>query len=149
MCSLCIVLYSTVQSSSALEGTAQCCWTSPYVLVGAGETSFSLWSCFTRQALEAGLSSQKGRGHAWHTFGGKLSCATQEEQLALTPPLSYAWWDAPWQSPLHTDLQLMRLLGLNASDRGHLTNTIVESWCQVPAGRFRDIDLTPKAVLSQ
>ncbi|CAI5492673.1 unnamed protein product [Closterium sp. Naga37s-1] len=91
---------------------------------------FLLLSAFHSHLLENGLANQGGRGHAWHTFSGRLSCPAQPPQCALSPALPYAWWDAPWQSPARGEGGKLRRLGLQVGEGGEVGEEAVERFCE-------------------
>eukprot|EP00850_Spirogloea_muscicola_P001284 SM000004S15154 [mRNA] locus=s4:1570060:1575633:- [translate_table: standard] len=95
---------------------------------------FVLWSCFNKAVLDHGLLRQGGRGHAWHTFGGPLSCPRQPAQCAMTPLLPYAWWDAPWQSLTGRDMRKLRQIGIKVTSEGVVTQGKVNGFCKLRRG---------------
>eukprot|EP00850_Spirogloea_muscicola_P001352 SM000005S17149 [mRNA] locus=s5:390063:395485:- [translate_table: standard] len=92
---------------------------------------FVFWSCFNKAVLDHGLLRQGGRGHAWHTFGGPLSCPRQPAQCAMTPLLPYAWWDAPWQSLTGRDMRKLRQIGIKVTSEGVVTQGKVNGFCKL------------------
>ncbi|CAI7795139.1 unnamed protein product, partial [Closterium sp. NIES-54] len=96
---------------------------------------FLLLSAFHSHLLENGLANQGGRGHAWHTFSGRLSCLAQPPQCALSPALPYAWWDAPWQSPARGEGGKLRRLGLQVGEGGEVGEEAVERFCERRKGQ--------------
>eukprot|EP00850_Spirogloea_muscicola_P016721 SM000138S00028 [mRNA] locus=s138:116734:122292:+ [translate_table: standard] len=92
---------------------------------------FVFWSCFNKAVLDHGLLRQGGRGHAWHTFGGPLSCPRQPAQCAMTPLLPYAWWDAPWQSLTGRDMRKLRQIGIKVTSEGVVTQSKVNGFCKL------------------
>lgn len=91
---------------------------------------YQFYSSFHAGLLVRGLRKQSGRGHGWHTFGGPLSCHKQERQCSLTSLLPYAWWDAPWQSPLKVQVKSLRSIRFNVTAEGRVTRRTVERFCE-------------------
>ncbi|KAG0601115.1 hypothetical protein M758_11G085000 [Ceratodon purpureus] len=86
------------------------------------------YSSLQSPLLTSGLASQSGWGHTWRPFGGKLGCRNQPTQCAQTALMPYAWWDAPWQSPISADLRKMRsLTGLDAM--GQVSERAMDQYC--------------------
>lgn len=86
------------------------------------------YSSLQSPLLTSGLASQSGWGHTWRPFGGKLGCRNQATQCARTALLPYAWWDAPWQSPISADMRKLRgLAGLDAT--GQVSDRAMHQFC--------------------
>lgn len=110
-------------------------------LVGALAAAYSLdesedshpsvyYSSFQRSVVSEGLASQLGWGHTWRPFGGKLGCKNQVPQCAQTALLPYAWWDAPWQSPLSRDIRRLRPIA-NIDEMGQVSESHMDKFCAV------------------
>ncbi|CAK9257830.1 unnamed protein product [Sphagnum jensenii] len=110
-------------------------------LVGALAAAYSLdesedshpsvyYSSFQRSVVSEGLASQSGWGHTWRPFGGKLGCKNQVPQCAQTALLPYAWWDAPWQSPLSRDIRRLRPIA-NIDEMGQVSESHMDKFCAV------------------
>lgn len=95
------------------------------------QQGFAFHSSFQEHLLERGLQRQSGRGYAWHTFGGMLSCLSQHRQCALTPLLPYAWWDAPWQAPVGLHVRKLRAVGLLVTSDGEVSPFAVKEFCRL------------------
>ena len=103
------------------------------------------YSSLQPHLLTSGLASQSGWGHTWRPFGGRLGCRTQPSQCARTALLPYAWWDAPWQSPISGDLRKLRgLAGLDPS--GQVSDRAMTQFCA--AARRRPVVRTKLQVPS-
>lgn len=86
------------------------------------------YSSLQAPLLASGLASQSGWGHTWRPFGGKLGCRNQERQCARTALLPYTWWDAPWQSPVSSDIRkLQGLAGID--DNGQVSESTMDKFC--------------------
>lgn len=93
------------------------------------ESQFRMYSSFHEGMLKRGLKKQAGLAHAWHTFGGPLSCFNQSAQCALTPILPFAWWDAPMQSPRIAEIKLLRKKGLAIGRNGTISEKVLRKFC--------------------
>ena len=93
------------------------------------DRGFQLISSFWKDLLLPGLYLQTGRGYAWNTFAGKLSCKRQPAQCARTPAMPYAWWDGPWQSPLKNGLKRLTKYGVNFPLNGRINKQVVMDMC--------------------
>lgn len=86
------------------------------------------YSSLQSNLLASGLASQSGWGHTWRPFGGKLGCRNQAAQCARTALLPYAWWDAPWQSPISGDVTKLRgVAGIDAI--GQVSERRMDQFC--------------------
>ncbi|KAG0612210.1 hypothetical protein M758_6G010300 [Ceratodon purpureus] len=90
----------------------------------------ALFSSFHPDLVAQGLMKQSGWGHAWRTFGGRLGCKNQAAQCARTPLLPYAWWDAPWQSPIKRDIYIMRGMGIEVDEVGTISEETLDRFCE-------------------
>ena len=91
--------------------------------------TFNFYSSFQSSLLVEGLEGQRGWGHTWRRFGGYKSCKNQTRQCAVTPLLPYAWWDAPWESPVPRDIQRMLAYGIKVSDSGQVDADYLTRTC--------------------
>jgi hypothetical protein len=86
------------------------------------------YSSFQQSLVVQGLASQAGWGYSWRPFGGRLGCKDQVTQCAATALLPYAWWDAPWQSPLPRDFH--RLKGIaDIDETGQISELHLDEFC--------------------
>jgi hypothetical protein len=86
------------------------------------------YSSFQQSLVVQGLASQAGWGYSWRPFGGRLGCKDQVTQCAATALLPYAWWDAPWQSPLPRDFH--RLKGIaDIDETGQISELHLDKFC--------------------
>ncbi|XP_024521815.1 uncharacterized protein LOC9661735 [Selaginella moellendorffii] len=113
---------------------------------GKKEEDFMFYSSFHPALVTRGLSSQRGWGHAWRTFSGRLSCANQTTQCAITPLLPHAWWDGPWQLPTSRDARIMRSYGIEFNSSGNVVEEKLAKFCRSrkrPATSITKLELPP------
>lgn len=103
------------------------------------QPSFAYYTSFQPNLVSSGLASQSGWGFTWRPFGGKLGCRNQVAQCALTALMPYAWWDAPWQSPISADIRKVQpFAGIDSS--GQVSERQMDKYCE--QARRRSVPLT-------
>lgn len=101
---------------------------------GSPNSTFAYYSSFQPALVFSGLSGQSGWGHTWRPFGGRLGCRKQAAQCARTPLLPYAWWDAPWQSPILADIRKLQGVA-NIDAAGQVSERHLEKFCSIAKRR--------------
>ncbi|KAH7404775.1 hypothetical protein KP509_15G042000 [Ceratopteris richardii] len=99
------------------------------------------YSSFQAPLIAEGLAGQRGWGHTWRRFGGRLSCTNQTRQCAETPILPYAWWDGPWQSPLPRDNKKMLVYGVKVLESGQVEEDSLPRMCRLRKATLETLQL--------